>query len=211
MSGERKRVTASVRPRWYRSTSNGVAAMIVVAVAVVAWYVTGVTGGAQATNRPTETLAVQASAVDSRAIGSLFIGGLPTRVVVAKAGIDALISEVGVVQEGGRAVWETAWRSVGHHIDSSMPGQPGNMVLTGHVSVADRGNLAVFSRLDSVQPGDVVEVFSGDQVYRYAVSKVSVVASSAINLLRSTESSTVTLITCTRDLKSRLVVVATLV
>lgn len=185
--------------------------MLVVALAVVAWYVTGVTGGAQATNRPTETLAAPASAADSRPIGSLFIGGLPTRVVVAKVGIDASISEVGVLQDAGRATWETAWRSVGHHIDSSMPGQPGNMVLTGHVSVADRGNLAVFSRLDSVQPGDVVDVFSGDQVYRYAVSKVSVVAPSAVNLLRSTESSTVTLITCTRDLKSRLAVVATLV
>ena len=200
-----------MRARWYRFTANWVAALFVVTVAALAWYGTGVTGGSGATNRPTETLAVQRSPVEPKAVGSLFIGGLPTRVVVAKVGIDATISEVGVLREGGAATWETAWRLAGHHIDSSMPGQPGNMVLTGHVSVADRGNLAVFSRLDGVQSGDVVEVFSGDQVYRYAVTKVSVVSPSAVNLLRSTDSSTVTLITCTRDLKSRLVVVATLV
>ena len=190
MGGERKRVAGRVRARWYRSTSNWVAAMFVVVVALLAWYGTGVTNGAEATNRPTETLAVQARPNERQPNGSLFIGGLPTRVVVAAAGIDALISEVAVAQEGGRAVWETAWRSVGHHIDSSMPGQPGNMVPTGHVSVADRGNLAVVSRLDSVRPGDVVEVFSGDAVYRHAVGKVSVVAPTAVKILRSNEAST---------------------
>jgi sortase A len=185
--------------------------MFVAAAALLAWHGMGGTGGGVAANRPTETLAGRAQPVEPQATGSLSIGGLPTRVVVARAGIDAAISEVGVVREDDGATWETAWRSVGHHIDSSMPGQPGNMVLTGHVSVADRSNLAIFSHLDSVRPGDVVEVFSGDQVYRYAVSNVSVVAPSAVKILRSSESSTVTLITCTHDLKSRLVVVATLV
>jgi len=137
-------------------------------------------------------------------------GGLPTRVVVAAAGIDASVSEVGVVLENERAVWQTAWRSVGHHMDSARPGQPGNMVLTGHVSVADRGNLAVFKSLDKVRTGDYIEVQSGDRVYRYVVRRVLVVDSSEVRLLRSENSATVTLITCTTDLKRRLVVVGTL-
>jgi LPXTG-site transpeptidase (sortase) family protein len=85
------------------------------------------------------------------------------------------------------------------------------MVLTGHVSVADPRNLAVFSALDSVEPGDVVEVYSGSDVFRYRVSAKIVVPASAVKVLRSDHRSTVTLITCTRDLKNRLVVTGTLV
>lgn len=143
--------------------------------------------------------------------GGLERGGLPTRVVVPAAGIDAAVSEVGVEARDGGAVWQTAWRAAGHHLNSARPGQPGNMVLTGHVSVADRQNLAVFARLDAVRPGDVVEVFSGDRPYRYAVSRVFVVEPSAVHLLRSEPAASVTLITCTADLKKRLVVVGTLV
>jgi LPXTG-site transpeptidase (sortase) family protein len=84
------------------------------------------------------------------------------------------------------------------------------MVITGHVSVADRGNLAVFHNLEDVAEGDLVEVYSGDQVYSYRVSKVMVVSPTAVKLLRSDLDSTVTLITCTKDLKNRLVVVGTL-
>jgi LPXTG-site transpeptidase (sortase) family protein len=84
------------------------------------------------------------------------------------------------------------------------------MVISGHVSVADRANLAVFKHLDRVTEGDVVKVYSGDDLYRYTVLKVLVVAPDETRLLRSTAGSTVTLITCTKDLKDRLVVIGTL-
>src|SRR5665647_2761008 len=106
MGGERKRAAAGAHPPWYRSSSTWVAAACVAVAAGLAWYGTGGTWGAEATNRPTETLSAQASPADPQVVGSLFIGGLPTRVVVAKVGIDAAISEVGVLREGGRAVWE---------------------------------------------------------------------------------------------------------
>lgn len=138
-------------------------------------------------------------------------GGLPTRIVIPKAGVDTAIAEVGVVLEDGRPVWETAWRSAGHHMDSAMPGQAGNMVISGHVSVADRSNVAVFESLDSVAEGDVIEVYSGDRVFRYAVKKVSVTSPSSVKLLRSSQDATITLVSCTRDLESRLVVVGTLI
>jgi sortase A len=84
-------------------------------------------------------------------------------------------------------------------------------VLTGHVSVADSRNLAVFSRLDAVAVGDTVEVYAGDAVYRYVVEDVRVVVPSAVRYLRSDHTSRVTLITCTRDLNDRLVVTGRLV
>jgi sortase A len=138
-------------------------------------------------------------------------GGLPTRIVAASAGIDALITEVGLVESGGELAWETAWRAAGHHLDSARPGQPGNMVITGHVSVADARNLAVFSSLDRLAPGDVVEVYSGDRVHRYRVERVAVVPPTEVRVLRSDFASRVTLLTCTPDLENRLVVTGTLI
>jgi sortase A len=136
--------------------------------------------------------------------------GLPTRVVVQSAGIDVPVAEVGVVFQDGRPVWETAWHAAGHNMDSALPGEPGNMVLTGHVSVADRGNLAAFRALDRVKAGDVVEVYSGARVFRYAVTEISVVDAYATRVLASDHRSRMTLITCTKDLKHRLVVNGTL-
>jgi sortase A len=140
-----------------------------------------------------------------------FAAGLPTRIVAASAGIDTLISEVGVVSTDEGTHWETAWRSAGHHIDSARPGQPGNVVITGHVSVANGENLAVFSTLDQLQPGDVVELYAGDEVYRYAIRSIATVPPAATHVLRSNARSRLTLITCTPDLEKRLVVVGELV
>ena len=83
--------------------------------------------------------------------------------------------------------------------------------VTLNTNATDRNNLAVFSQLDNVGKGDIVEVYSGDKLYRYNVSSVRVVQPDAVKLLRSDSAATVTLITCTADLKHRLVVVGTLI
>jgi LPXTG-site transpeptidase (sortase) family protein len=137
--------------------------------------------------------------------------GLPTWVRVGTAGIDTAVQEVGVVRSSGRATWETAWRAAGHHINSSIPGNPGNVVLSGHVSVASAANIPVFANLDAVDIGDIVEVFSGAVVHRYQVTEKREVAADAIDVLTADHRSLVTLITCTRDLERRLVVVGELV
>ena len=191
------------------SQSALVAGAFVLAAGAFAWF--GLTGGEPAA----APQAIVTSAGDQRpprseAVAGVSLGGLPTRIVVPSAGVDTAISEVGVSVDNGKAVYETAWRSAGHHLDSALPGQLGNMVITGHVSVANHDNLAVFSDLDSVKEGDTIEVFSGDQAFRYQVNKVLVVPPSSVKLLRSDSTATVTLVTCTKDLKHRLVVVGTL-
>lgn len=198
--------TRRLRP----SSSTLVAVGMAVGAAAFAWL-----GLRPDSGGPTQESAIVTAAGDARpapaqSVAGISQGGLPTRIVVPSAQIDVAVQEVGVRVEGGRASWETAWRAAGHHLDSAMPGQPGNMVITGHVSVSDHSNLAVFSSLDRVEAGDVVEVHSGDQVFSYNVSKVLVVPPSAVKLLRSDSSATVTLVTCTSDLKNRLVVVGTL-
>lgn len=193
------------------SLSTLVAGGFVLAAAAITWFGMTGSGSSAAGSEPTVTSAGdQRPARLESSVAGVSTGGLPTRIVVPSAGVDAAVAEVGVTVAGGKAAWETAWRAAGHHLDSAMPGQPGNMVITGHVSVADRSNLAVFKQLDKVAEGDTVEVYSGDQIYRYSVSKVMVVPPSAVKLLRSSSESTVTLVTCTRDLKNRLVVVGTL-
>jgi LPXTG-site transpeptidase (sortase) family protein len=137
--------------------------------------------------------------------------GLPTWVRVEAANIDTRVEEVGVVRKHGAAWWETAWKAAGHHINSSLPGNPGNVILTGHVSVANAANVPVFANLESVQVGDIVEVYSGSQVFRYEVTDKREVEADELNVLDADHRSLVTLITCTRDLERRLVVVGQLV
>ncbi|MCC7089950.1 MAG: sortase [Chloroflexi bacterium] len=193
------------------SRSSLVAGLCVVAAGAFAWAGTaahpGGPGGSPATTMA-GTLPPRSGA--DAVYPSISRGSLPTRIVIPAAGVDVPIAEVGVVLSDGVPVWETAWRAAGHHIDSALPGQPGNMVITGHVSVADRRNLAAFSALDAVVPGDSIEVYSGGARYLYTVERVLVVPPDAVHLLRSDSVAAVTLITCTRDLNDRLVVVGTL-
>ncbi len=187
-----------------------VAGGFVVAAAAIAWFGMNASTPAAADLPIVTVSAIGRPATQESEVAGVATGGLPTRIVVPSAGVDSSIAEVGVVRDGDRSMWETAWRAAGHHHDSAMPGQPGNMVITGHVSVADRNNIAVFHNLDEVAEGDLVEVYSGDALYSYRVSKIMVVSPGAVKLLRSDMNSTVTLITCTKDLKHRLVVVGTL-
>lgn len=192
--------------------SDLVAGTLVLTAAVIAWR--GLTGSAGpsvgAGPTPVTITAGAEVAPGQPANARTLVGFLPTRVVIPSAGIDAAVSEVGVVVQDGRAEWETAWRAAGHHIDSARPGQPGNMVLTGHVSVADNRNIPVFRDLDRVRVGDQIEVYSGGSVFTYATRDVKVVGPNTVSVLRSDSRSLVTLITCTKDLRQRLVVVGEL-
>ncbi|MCK9518529.1 MAG: sortase [Dehalococcoidia bacterium] len=196
---------------------NALSVGMVAAAGVVTWY--GVTAtellprDAEPTAEETITLAAEPPppVVVEPPIGRVAEGRLPTRVVIPSAGIDSAVTEVGVVLEDGRPVWETAWRSAGHHLNSALPGQPGNVVLTGHVSVADSRNIPVFANLDGVAEGDVVEVHAGEHVHRYEVVSVQVVEADETRVLRSDHRSLLTLITCTPDLKHRLVVTGQLI
>ncbi len=185
--------------------STLIATGMVLAAGAIAWF----GGEGQTPPSPAETATLPgrtAPAAAPAVVRAVSNGGLPTRIVVPSAGIDAPVVEVGVVLEGGVARWETAWQAAGHHLDSAMPGQPGNVVISGHVSVADRRNLAVFATLNRVTPGDAVVVYAGARGYRYIVESITVVEPDAVEVLRSDARATVTLVTCTPDLRHRLVV-----
>jgi LPXTG-site transpeptidase (sortase) family protein len=196
------------------SRSNFAATGMVVTAGAIAWFGLDVQSSKPADLGVSDAVTLAAGALptetEEQVFATVSIGGLPTRIVIPTAEVDASIVEVGVVVRDGEPAWETAWQAAGHHMDSALPGQPGNMVISGHVSVANRNALAVFKHLDQVVEGDTVDVFSGADLYRYTVTGVMVVSPDAVNLLKSNAGSTVTLITCTKDLKERLVVIGTL-
>jgi len=191
--------------------STVIAALLVVAAGAVTYFGYHPTQSGGTEGPESEQTVTLASDTPTRAAHTASTKGLPTRLRVASAGIDTAVTEVGVVQDEDGARWQTAWQSAGHHIDSSRPGNPGNVVLTGHVSVASATNVPVFANLESVSVGDLIEVYAGDAVHVYRVQEVEVVAPDALDVLDNDHRSVVTLITCTRDLENRLVVVGALV
>lgn len=204
-------MTGSKPQRRRQHGSTLIATAMVLGAGLIAWFGGAPDGPAAPNPAPTATLPGRVSEPAAATFRTVSSGGLPTRVVVPSAGIDVPVTEVGVVVEGGVARWETAWYAAGHHVDSAMPGQAGNMVISGHVSVANPRHLAAFATLDRVRAGDTITVYAGQRGYRYVVESVSVVDPDATEVLRSDASAVVTLITCTRDLRHRLVVTGRLV
>jgi sortase A len=110
-----------------------------------------------------------------------------------------------VVQGDG---WEQLKKGVGQHIGSANPGQDGNVVLTAHNDVYGE----LFRHLDQLQPGDNVIVYTQQRQYVYIVDRTVIVEPTAVEVMASTGSPTVTLISCYPYLvdKQRIVVFARL-
>jgi sortase A len=198
-----------------------VALALIVGAGAVAWYFTA-RQGASVPVPASETLTMEAPAAEAPSTGDpeaaaefpsrRLAGGLPTRLVIGSAGIETAIDEVGIFEsEEGELEWETSQKAAGHNMDSARPGQPGNMILGGHVSVADPDDVAVFENLLAVREGDLVQVYSGDQMFTYRVDEIRTVPPDDISVLEGDYRARLTMITCTVDLQDRLVVVATLV
>jgi sortase A len=80
-------------------------------------------------------------------------------------------------------------RAVGHLPSSAMPGDVGNVALAGHRDT-------FFRPLRKIGPGDAITLKTYDGDFEYRVESVEVVSPSNIEVLKSTEARTLTLITC---------------
>ncbi len=110
--------------------------------------------------------------------------GQPTRIRIPAIGVD-----FPVVEGDG---WEQLKKGVGHHIGSANPGQPGNMVLSGHDDIYGE----VFRYLDRLKPGDEIIVYAGNRAYTYIVTEIHVVEPTDVQWLAPTRQPTVTLVSC---------------
>jgi sortase A len=80
-------------------------------------------------------------------------------------------------------------RGVGHIPGTALPGESGNLAITGHRD-------GFFRPLKDVSIGDVIEVQRRSQTDRYVVRKIKVVFPSDTSVLNPTTDSTLTLVTC---------------
>src|SRR5512134_2274070 len=94
-----------------------------------------------------------------------------------------------VVQGDG---WEQLKKGVGQNFGSANPGQNGNVVLSAHNDVYGE----LFRYLDKLQPGDQVILYTQQRQYTYVVDRTAVVEPTAVEVMASTGSPTVTLISC---------------
>jgi LPXTG-site transpeptidase (sortase) family protein len=105
-------------------------------------------------------------------------------------------------------VWQTADHAVGYHLGTGFPGEPGNVVLSGHISHPTEGS--VFRHLPEVKIGEGIILFSLGDTYLYQVVDIKVVPPSETSVMDPTQDETLTLITCVPDgvYSHRLIVVA---
>jgi sortase A len=103
--------------------------------------------------------------------------------------IPAISIDAPVVQGDG---WEQLKKGVGQNIGSANPGQNGNVVLSAHNDVYGE----LFRYLDKLAAGDQVILYTQQRQYVYVVDRTAIVEPTAVEVMASTGSPTVTLISC---------------
>jgi sortase A len=83
----------------------------------------------------------------------------------------------------------TLSRGSGHIEDTPFPGQPGNVGIAGHRDTT-------FRALRNIHIGDALEFKTADRLYRYRISKTSIVGPDDVYVLDPTPQPALTLVTC---------------
>lgn len=118
----------------------------------------------------------------------------PKRVKLARLGIDAAVSAVGIDLKSGALGIPTEIRRVGWWRDGAAPGDAkGTVLIGGHVDSAKKG-AGAFYPLKSARGGDVVTV----DARRYRVTSVRIVRKAALptNIYSRTGPARLVLVTC---------------
>lgn len=122
----------------------------------------------------------------------------PDRLQIPSIDLDSKVVPVGTkTDDRGHILWETAAFAVGHHKGSGLPGENGNVVLSGHISSPREG--AVFNKLPKVEEGDGIIVSTSDRQFLYVVVERKTVTPDAVDVLDPTDQAMVTMITCVPD------------
>ena len=106
---------------------------------------------------------------------------LLTRVSIPKIKLDAI-----VVEGASRKQLSIG---PGHMMQTAMPGEPGNAVITGHRDT-------FFRHIYELQKGDEIVVRRNGQTYKYQVTGKRIVKPEDVSVLKQTKDAQLTLITC---------------
>ncbi len=173
--------------RWFEGTLSAVA-LVCLGFCALAWTDSGFYQMVQ--GRRLDSALGRASD-DPRAPGKAGIAaatraeaeasGLVGRIEIPRLGLLAIVAE--------GTDPRTLRRAVGHVSGTALPGEPGNVALAGHRD-------SFFSRLRNVRAGDRVRITTPDGVFEYRVESKGVVGPERIEVLTSSGTPTLTLITC---------------
>ncbi len=86
-------------------------------------------------------------------------------------------------------------KNVGHLEGTSWLDQGGNVVLSGHVEMAD-GSLGVFSKIRDLKEGNLIVVLMNGNEWRYEVIEIKVTTPDDLEPIKPTLDNRLTLITC---------------
>jgi sortase A len=106
------------------------------------------------------------------------------RIQIPSINVDAPI-----VQGDG---WEQLKKGVGQYVGSPDPGRDGNVVLSAHNDVYGE----IFRYLDRLVPGDQIIIYTQQRQHVYIVDRTVLVEPTAVEVMASSGSPTVTLISC---------------
>jgi sortase A len=115
----------------------------------------------------------------------------PVTIDIPRIGVQVPVLDRGVDASGNLPIANGL--VVTHYSFSGGVGAAGNYVAYGHDDIQG----SVFEHLDALRVGDPIELVSGDRRYLYRVTATMIVAPTDVQVLKSTPTATMTLITCT--------------
>jgi sortase A len=145
---------------------------------------------------------------------------LPSRLLIPSIKADVAVVELGwsTKKDANGAIfseWDVADYAAGWHKNSSLPGEPGNIVLSGHNNIKG----AVFRELDQLKRGDKIQLVAGGIEYDYTVDEVLIVPekyasaeqrAANVRYIQETTDDRLTLVSCwpRNDNTHRIIVIA---
>ena len=124
--------------------------------------------------------------------------GGPSRVKLARLGIDAQVSAIGIDMKSGALGIPENIKRVGWWRDGATPGdEAGTALIAGHVDSAKAG-AGAFYALKSSRRGDIVTVTQGSKTLRYRVTTTKTMRKAALptSIYTRTGSPKLVLVTC---------------
>jgi sortase A len=137
--------------------------------------------GAQAAPRSGNVLSAPPVAVKPHPVND-DTGHLPDRLEIPVIDVDIPVVELGWSEKedfAGRifSEWDVAAYAAGWHKNSALPGEGGNVVMSGHNNILG----AVFRELDQLKRGDAITVWVGTTLYNYTVDQVVVLPDKSVS------------------------------
>jgi len=106
----------------------------------------------------------------------------PTRIVAPSIKLDATVVPMGweMIDRNGAMVseWQVPKKAAGWHMNSALPGQGENVVLSGHHNIEGK----VFRYVVDLDPGDEITLYTGDTAYVYIVTEKYILKESGMPL-----------------------------